>query len=143
VGSGGKEKYAMESNLREAMARICQDLGLPGGDSFTQDWAFELPEGFRTREFFERYLTAYSTPGYGPAEKHVLMHLILDVANDLIERHEGLEWGAWGRVVALLQADHRLHRELIEHWALVGEPLESGFRLTPRMRAVREKTIEQ
>jgi hypothetical protein len=132
----------MEGNMRGAIVRVCQDLGLPVGDSFSQDWAYELPEDFRTREFFERYLVAYSTPGYGPAEKHVLMQLVLDVANDLLERSEGLEGDAWDKVVALLQADRQLHWNLIEHWALIGEPLENVFRLTSRMRAVREKLLE-
>jgi hypothetical protein len=133
----------MEGNRREAIARVCQGLGLPAGDSFSQDWAYELPEEFRTREFFERYLRAYSTPGYGPAEKHVLMQLILDVANDLLEGEEGLEGGAWEKVVELLQADRQLHWDLIEHWTLVGEPPENVFRLTSRIRTVREKLIEQ
>jgi hypothetical protein len=133
----------MEGNMRGAIARVCQDLGLPVGDSFSQDWAYELPEEFRIREFFERYLVAYSTPGYGPAEKRVLMQLILDVANDLLEGNEGLEDEAWEKVVALLQADRKLHWDLIEHWALMGEPLENVFRLTPKMRTVREKLIEQ
>lgn len=133
----------MEGKMRGAIARVCQDLGLAAGDSFSQDWAYELPEEFRTREFWERYLVAYSTPGYGPAEKHVLMQLILDVANDLLERDEGLESGAWEKVEALLQADRQLHWELIEHWALMGEPLEDVFPLTSRMRTVRERLIEQ
>lgn len=129
----------MEGNMRGAIARVCQGLGLPVGDSFSQDWAYELPEEFRTREFFERYVVAYSTPGYRPAEKRVLMQLILDVANDLLERDEGLEDEAWEKVVALLQADRKLHWDLIEHWALMGEPLENVFRLTPKMRTVRER----
>lgn len=128
----------MEGNMREAIARICRDLGLPGGDSFTQDWAYELPEAYRTRAFLERYVEAYSTPGYGSAEKRVLMQLILDVANDLLERSEGLEDEVWARVVGLLQADRQLHEGLVEHWALTGEPLDNVFSLTPKMRAVRE-----
>jgi hypothetical protein len=131
----------MEGNMRAAIERVCQDLGLPTGDSFSQDWAYELPEEFRTRDFFERYLGSYSTPGYGPAEKHVLMQLILDVANDLLERDEGLEGGAWEKVEALLQADRQLHWELVEHWALMGEPPEDVFRLTARIRTVREKLL--
>jgi hypothetical protein len=133
----------MEGTMREAIARVCQGLGLPVGDSFSQDWAYELPEEFRTREFFERYLMAYSTHGYGHAEKRVLMQLILDVANDLLERGEGLEDEAWEKVVALLQGDRQLHWDLIEHWALMGESLEEVFLLTPKMRAVREKLIDQ
>jgi hypothetical protein len=132
----------MEGNMQEAIVRVCQGLGLPVGDSFSQDWAYELPEEFRTREFFERYLRAYSVPGYGPAEKHVLMQLILDVANDLLEREEGLESRAWERVVEFLQADRQLHWDLIDHWALMGEPLENVFPLTPRIRAVREGLIK-
>jgi hypothetical protein len=133
----------MEGNMREAIVRVCEGLGLPAGDSFSQDWAYELPEEFRTREFFERYLRAYSAPSYGPAEKHVLMQLILDVANDLLEREEGLEGGAWEKVVEFLQADRQLHWDLIEHWALMGEPLENVFHLTSRIRAVREKLTKQ
>lgn len=128
----------MEGDVRDAIARVCQGLGLPLGDSFSQDWAYEVPEKFRTREFFERYVEAYSTPGYGVAEKHLLMQLILDVANDLLERGEGPEDEAWGKVVALLQADRKIHWDLIEHWALLGEPPENVFRLTSQMRAVRE-----
>jgi hypothetical protein len=138
-----KERDEMEGNMREAIVRVCEGLGLPAGDSFSQDWAYELPEEFRTREFFERYLRAYSTPGYGPGEKHVLMQLILDVANDLLEREEGLEGGTWEKVVELLQADRQLHWDLIEHWALMGEPLENAFRLTSRIRVVRETLIKQ
>src|SRR3954463_6679546 len=67
---GRKERYEMQANMREAIARVCQGLGLPLGDSFSQDWAYELPEEFRTREFSERYL-------------------VLNVANDLLERKDG------------------------------------------------------
>ena len=132
----------IENNPAKIITRVCQDLGLPSGDAYSQDWAYELPEEFRTREFFERYLMAYSKPDYGPAEKSALMHLILDVANDLLERNEGLEDEDWERVAALLQADHKLHWEVIEHWALTGEPLEDVFHLTLKMRAVRERLAD-
>jgi hypothetical protein len=132
----------IENNPAKIIARVCQDLGLPAGDAYSQEWAYELPEEFRTREFFERYLMAYSKPGYGPAEKSALMHLILDVANDLLERNEGLEDEDWERVAAHLQADHKLHLKLIEHWALIGEPLEDVFHLTSKMRAVRERLAD-
>ncbi|HEX8705208.1 MAG TPA: hypothetical protein VF815_40630 [Myxococcaceae bacterium] len=128
----------MDGSMAAAITRVCQDLGLPAGDAFGQDWAYELPEEFRTREFFEKYLLTYSAPGYGPLEKRVLMQLILDVANDLLEQNTGLEAESWNQVAALLQVDGELHQDLIEHWALIGEPLEDAFPLTPRMRAVRE-----
>jgi len=133
----------MDGSMAGAIARICQDLGLPAGDAFSQDWAHELPEEFRTKDFFERYLRTYSTPGYGHAEKRVLMQLLLDVANDLLERTEGLENEAWERLAALLRADGKLHWELIEHWALIGEPLEDAFPLTPKVRVVRQALADQ
>ncbi|ADO71750.1 uncharacterized protein STAUR_3962 [Stigmatella aurantiaca DW4/3-1] len=71
------------------------------------------------------------------------MQLILDVANDLLEQKDGLEGRAWERVEAFLQVDREIHWDLIEHWALMGEPLENVFPLTSRMRVVREKIIEQ
>jgi len=121
-----------------AIARVCQDLGLPTGDAYSQDWAYELPEEFRTKESFKRYLRAYSKTGYGPTEKRILMQLILDVTNDLLERNDGLEDEDWERVAALLEVDHKLHWDVIDHWALMEEPLEDAFHLTPKMRAVRE-----
>ncbi|WP_075298540.1 hypothetical protein [Stigmatella aurantiaca] len=133
----------MKGNRQEAIVKVSQGLGLPIGDSFSQDWAYELPEEFRTKGFFERYVGAYSTPEYGHTEKHVLMQLILDVANDLLEQKDGLEGRAWERVEAFLQVDREIHWDLIEHWALMGEPLENVFPLTSRMRVVREKIIEQ
>jgi hypothetical protein len=133
----------MEGNVAKAIAKICQDVGLPSGDAYTQDWAYELPEKFRTREFFKKYVLAYSTPGYGPDEKQVLMELLLDVANDLLDRNEGLEDDLWEKVRAHLTADRESHRDLIEKWSRVEEPLEDAFPLTPRMRAVREELVGQ
>jgi hypothetical protein len=128
----------MSNGEAGATKRICRDLGLPIGNPYTQEWAYELPEEYRSRECFDCYVTAYSTPTYGRVEKHVLMQLILDVANDLSQSKEGLEDNAWERVVALLQADRSLHSDLIDYWSLTGEPLEDAFSLTPKMRAVRE-----
>lgn len=34
--------------------------------------------------------------------------------------------------------DRELHSELIDYWALHGEPLEDAFRLTPLVRAILE-----
>lgn len=129
----------MASTTAEALERICSDLGLPAGDSHTQDWAYELPEQYRTYEFFAKYLGAYSTASYGDAEKRLLMQLMLDVNNDLLKRDKALGQQAWNNLKDLLLADSELHRGQIEYWALPGEPLEDAFALTPLVRALRGK----
>ncbi len=133
----------MDGNVARAIAKICQDVGLPPGNAYTQDWVYELPEEFRTSEFLEKYVPAYSRPGYGPDEKQVLMELILDVANDLLSRSEEPGVDVWRKVEALLEEDHEIHRPLIEKWSRVEEALEDAFPLTPRMRVVRERLVRQ
>ncbi|PHM22593.1 hypothetical protein [Xenorhabdus budapestensis] len=63
---------------------ICKDLGLPKGDSFTQDWVLELPEEYRTKEWLKKYIFAYSSDNYSELEKNTLMELMLDIANDFL-----------------------------------------------------------
>jgi hypothetical protein len=127
------------SAMMTAIKRICRDLGLPTGDSYTQDWAYELPEEFRSYESFSKYLAAYGTPGYGDAEKRLLMQLMLDVTNDLLLRDEAIGYQAWNGLVDLLRAEPELHKDQLEYWALPGEPLEDAFRLTPLVRLLQEK----
>ncbi len=129
----------MEGEMSRATKKICRDLGLPAGDSYTQDWVYELPEEFRTCEYLFQYLRAYPNPDYGDDEKRLLMQLMLDIANDLLEDEEPLGYDAWSRLVDLLREAPDLHRGQIEHWALPGEPLEDAFRLTPLVRLLREE----
>lgn len=129
----------MEGSMVGAIERICRDLGLPTGDSYTQDWAYELSEEFRSSEFLSRYVKAYSTPGYGDAEKRLLMQLMLDVTNDLLQRDEAVGRQAWESLVNLLRVNRELHRDQVEYWALPGEPLEDAFRLTPLVRVLQEQ----
>lgn len=128
----------MEGSAADTIERICRDLGLPSGDSYTQDWIYELPEEFRTLESFDKYVSAYSTPGYGDAEKRLLMQLMFDVANDLLGNDQATGRQSWNKLLPLLRDDSELHRELVEYWASPGEPLEDAFRLTPFVRALQE-----
>lgn len=133
----------MEDGMKRAIERICRELSLPTGDSYTQDWVYELPEEFRNYRFFSKYLAAYSTPGYGDAEKRLLVQLMLDVTNDLLQRDEVLGHQAWKSITNLLQTEPELHRDQIEYWALSGELLADAFRLTPLVRSLKEKISEQ
>ena len=117
-----------------AQRRLSSDLGLPAPGPYSQDWVYEIPEAFRASTYFDRYLTAYEDVSYGSTEKHLLMQLMLDIVNDFIGRDSNAFAEAWGPLRALLKRDHASHAELIQHWALPGDPIDSAFALTPFIR---------
>jgi len=117
-----------------AEIRICQDLGLPLPDPFSQDWAYELPEEYRTQDWLNRYFAAYATEAYGDPERRKLLELILDIVNDNLTCNDALAGPAWERAAGLARANYSLHREQIEYWALPGHPIEDAFTLSPLAR---------
>ncbi|HZN93037.1 MAG TPA: hypothetical protein VFB81_10050 [Myxococcales bacterium] len=119
-----------------AIRRICQDLGLPAGDSYTQDWVYELPAKYRSKEFLTRYVAAYSNPEYGHGEKRVLMQLMLDVTNELLETDAVAGRNAWESVVTFLRERPGIHLDQVEYWAMPGRPLEEAFSVTPLVRTL-------
>ncbi len=122
-----------------ALKRVCRDLGFPIPDRYTQDWAYELPGAYRTEEYFNKYLGAYKSPSYGAGERHLLMQLMLDIANDSMAREIDAGLSMWTALRTILQHDHMLHGDLIEHWALADEPVEDAFALTPFVRELRDE----
>jgi hypothetical protein len=114
--------------------RLCRDLGLPEGSPFTQDWAYELPDEYRDEGHFLRYVEAYGNSSYGDAERHELMTLMLDVANDLLEQEPSVGLEAWARLIPILTEHIELHREHMEYWALDDEEFDDVFALTPLVR---------
>lgn len=124
----------MTRSRADAIRRICADLGLPRGDAFTQDWEYELPEAFRSPTWLQRFIAAYGSEGYGPAEKQVIMTLLLDCLNDGIEAGDEAVERLWDQVAPLLSIDRDMHSSLIEHWSVPGEPLDDAFAITPRLR---------
>lgn len=128
------EEKRMARTHADAIRRICDDLGLPAGDRFTQDWEHELPEQFRTSTWLQRFLVAYSSEGYGLPEKRVLMALLIDCVNDKLEAGDELIEPLWADVAKLLLADREIHSSLIEQWSLPGEPLDDAFAITARVR---------
>ena len=105
---------------RVALERICADLGLPQGDAYTQDWAYELGEEYRTESYLYKYLAAYGNPGYGTSERQLLVQLILDVVNDLLQKDESMGRRVWTRTVEVIRGNFSMHREQIEYWAVIG-----------------------
>jgi hypothetical protein len=126
----------MRFDLKTARERLCRDLQLPWGDKYTQDWAYELPDQFRTIEWLGRYLDAYASPDYGKSEQRLLMQLMLDVVNDLFEREKVAGQAAWTRLAAVLREGRELHRDQLEYWTLPDHELEDAFRLTPLARSL-------
>lgn len=122
-----------------AIERICKDLGLPKGGSFTQDWALELPEKYRTKEWLDKYIVVYSSNNYSELEKSTLMELMLDVANDIISQNIDCDDESITNVLNLLLNNHQSHLQLIDYWSLDEEPLEDCFALTQKIREIKNK----
>ncbi|MGG4610743.1 hypothetical protein [Providencia sp. Me31A] len=117
--------------------QLAMDLGLPIGDEYTQDWAYELPEQYRTKEWLKKYIQAYSNDKYNTFEKNELMELMLDIVNDLLVKNSKKD-NFIRKVLTLLSDNHQIHLQLIEHWSLDDDPLEDCFELTPDVRVIRD-----
>ena len=114
--------------------KICTDLGIPAGDRFTQDWAYELPEEYRNKEWLNKYITAYLNNNYSLKVKNELMTLALDVSNDLLSSGLSASDKVIVKVLNVLLDNYQNHIDLINYWALDNEPLENCFLLTPEIR---------
>jgi hypothetical protein len=119
---------------KNVLKRVCADLGLPVGDAYTQDWAYELAEEYRRESWAQRYLDAYGNPAYGKCERIVLLEVILDVVNDLLQEDKTVGHHLWARTKTAIQGNSSTHRAQIEYWAANGEALEDTFALAPLAR---------
>ncbi|AYH04256.1 hypothetical protein [Pectobacterium parmentieri] len=117
---------------------ICNDLGLPIGDDFTQDWAYELSDEYRTEEWLDKYITAYLNNGYSVNSKNELMTLCLDVTNDLLSAGISVINATIIKVLSALIDNYQQHVDLINYWSLDDEPLEDCFALTPEIRKLKK-----
>lgn len=117
---------------------ICQNLGLPIGDKFTQDWAHELPDEYRTKKWLEKYISAYQNGDYTEEERNELMSLSLDVSNDLLSSGVSPNDVTIVKVLNILFKNHEKHTELIEYWSLDDEPIEDCFALTGHIRQLQK-----
>jgi hypothetical protein len=129
----------MSGEIKNSIRKICEDLGLPSGDQFTQDWAYELPEQFRSYDFFWNYVRAYQNPAYGDIERRLLAQLMLDIVNDLLAAGDPRGKAAWNSLSEILLANKDLHRDQVEYWALRGESLDDAFQLSPLARQLLEQ----
>ncbi|PHM35608.1 hypothetical protein Xmau_04489 [Xenorhabdus mauleonii] len=118
---------------------ICNELGLPKGDSFIQDWVLELPEEYRTKEWLKKYIVAYSSDNYSELEKNTLMELMLDIANDFLTQNVNCDDESIPNVLNLLSNNYQYHLQLIDYWSLDEELLEDCFTLTPKVREIKNK----
>lgn len=121
--------------------KICCDLGVPVGDSFTQDWAYELPEKYRTKEWLNNYISAYLNNDYSLKGRSELMTLALDISNDLLSEGLPPSDGVIIKVLNALFDNHQDHMDLINYWALDDESLEDCFALTLEIRKLKRSLI--
>ena len=123
------------SEGKAALRRICAHLGLPQGDAYTQDWAYELGEEYRTESHVYKYISAYGNAGYSPVERQLLVDLILDVVNDLLVESDRVGQQAWVATMEVVRQNFSLHRSQLESWAVPEDPLEDAYAITPLVRA--------
>ncbi|WP_336296508.1 hypothetical protein [Cronobacter dublinensis] len=121
--------------------KICQNLDLPVGDNFTQDWAHELPDEYRTKKWLEKYILAYQNGDYTEEEKNELMSLSLDVSNDLLSSGVNPNDVIIVKVLNILFENRKKHIELIEYWSLDDEPIEDCFALTNQIRQLKKSML--
>jgi hypothetical protein len=120
----------------EAIRRLCQDLGLPPGDRHSQDWVYELPGEFRTIDWFRKYADAYRRFGYGADERVLLVHLLFDVANDLLLAQGADESTLRTELHNIVRDNPSLHREQVEYWCLFGNEMENTFEISRCAREI-------
>lgn len=122
------------THARQAIDRICVDLGVWPGTTHTQDWAFEMPDAFRTDEWLDRYLQAFTRPDYGHAERCELFDLIIDIVNDRMRAAPQESLRIWDHVWPLMAPFFDAHRSQIEYWACLGNSLDDAFAVAGIMR---------
>jgi len=120
---------------KEAIEKICNDLSLPKGDAFTQDWIYELPEEHRTFDSFKKYFEAYVFNSYELDEKKLLFNLMMDVTNDMLEMDEEKGDLSWLALSYILARDKGQFTEELDYWANEDEPIDSSFAITSRVRS--------
>lgn len=121
---------------KRAIERLGRDLGIPTGDAYTQDWAFELPEAYRTDPWLDRYLEAFVRSDYGWHEREELLDLIFDIVNERLTADADAGARLWHRVRSVVDPYLMLHRERVAYWACPDFTLEEAFAFAPFARAL-------
>lgn len=115
---------------------ICDDLDIPEGDKFTQDWEYELPEEYRTFPYFKKYFQAYIFNNYQIEVKQILINLMIDICNDYMENNIIESHSSLNGLNYIIQIDYPDLKEIISYWANENEPLEDSFAISQFMREV-------
>ncbi|MDH2914799.1 hypothetical protein N7V53_20095 [Kosakonia sp. HypNH10] len=124
------------------ISKICHDLGLPTGDRFTQDWAYELPDEYRTKEWLAKYIAAYSNNSDSLEVRRELMALSLDIINDLLASGLSTADGHVVKTLGLLFENYPIHIDLVTYWECGADFPEDCFALTPEIRRLKERFID-
>ncbi len=96
-----------------------------------QDWAVELADPNRVREFIEFFRTAH----LDRKEKYALIELIISSYDRYLESNEDFNDEVWDLIVNLLRMDMAYFYDIIDYWSLQGsEYVDDLFNVTLRMR---------
>ncbi len=122
----------------DVISKICHDLGLPTGDGYTQDWAYELPDEYRTKEWLAKYIVAYLNYSDSFEARRELMALSLDIINDLLASGLSTADEHVVKTLGLLFENYPVHSDLITYWECGADSPEDCFALTPEIRRLKE-----
>jgi|GEM_PF-836788 len=127
----------MTITYKDAVAKISLDLGIPGLSTYTQDWASELPEEYRTPAWIERYLATCARSDYGVQEKQALMDLVLNCINDMVEVGDEAVDRLWAETEGALRDAAAIYRDVVEDWAEEEDGLDGEQPIASRLRRLR------
>lgn len=125
------------SDASAAIGNICRRLGLPPADAFTQDWAYELSDEFRSADWLQKYISSFDSDQFGQFEKQILMDLILDAANTVFQKSPNNTEKFWPKISELLLQNYEEYSGQIEYWSAEDYPIEDSFFITSLIRKIK------
>lgn len=105
-------------------------LKLPASGN-EQDWAIEMSDPDRVKEFIQAYITGHFTV----KQRQALVSLILASYEEL--SYKGKDNNIWKEIKHILLTDKAFLRDIINHWASWSESRpEYLFKITPLIREI-------
>jgi hypothetical protein len=106
----------MKGDDGQSVARVCEELGLPKPDRYSQDWFCELPRAYRSHKWLRVYENACIRESREPGEKRVLVSVALDVVNELIMDDPSNAEVYWSSVVRMISNSPAIHMDQLSYW---------------------------
>jgi hypothetical protein len=114
--------------------KLIRDLNLSPGESYTQDWVWEVSDFKR----IESFLIYYQETILNFEEKRALINIILDSYEEYAGVN-GYNLNYSRQIKQILEEENEIFEDVIQYWSREGEELEYCFLITPLVRSVRAK----